>query len=225
MWVHDARRSAANVVGRRDMDHAAVAVTQKGADLVVTGAKGSDAWRHTAHGFVGDDAHAVLVQLTHIAAPTCVMTRAPASRWNSAATAAGRRLARAAAALARRAMHARFDAARHRGARGDESAGAAAAPPSADRNHPAAVARSLPNPLSAAVARVHDASRRAHRARRRLRRSEHLPRFASDNGLSYAFSDPVAVTVLAGASAVASRPARFCCWCPARPTSPTGPPP
>jgi regulation of enolase protein 1 (concanavalin A-like superfamily) len=40
-----------------------VAVTEDGADLLVTAAEGSDAWRHTAYGFVHDDAHALLAPL------------------------------------------------------------------------------------------------------------------------------------------------------------------
>src|SRR4051812_49501321 len=40
-----------------------VAVAEDGADLLVTAAEGSDAWRHTAYGFVHDDAHALLAPL------------------------------------------------------------------------------------------------------------------------------------------------------------------
>jgi regulation of enolase protein 1 (concanavalin A-like superfamily) len=40
-----------------------VAVDEDGADLLVTAAEGSDAWRHTAYGFVHDDAHALLAPL------------------------------------------------------------------------------------------------------------------------------------------------------------------
>ena len=39
------------------------AVTEEGTDLLVTAVEGSDAWRHTAYGFVHDDAHALLTQL------------------------------------------------------------------------------------------------------------------------------------------------------------------
>ncbi|MGY1615440.1 DUF1349 domain-containing protein [Geodermatophilus sp. SYSU D00691] len=42
-----------------------VAVTGDGPDLLVTAAEGSDAWRHTAYGFVHDDAHALLAPLDH----------------------------------------------------------------------------------------------------------------------------------------------------------------
>lgn len=37
-----------------------VAVVEEGTDLLVTAAEGSDAWRHTAYGFVHDDAHALV---------------------------------------------------------------------------------------------------------------------------------------------------------------------
>ncbi len=37
-----------------------VQVSEEGGDLAVTAAEGSDAWRHTAYGFVHDDAHALL---------------------------------------------------------------------------------------------------------------------------------------------------------------------
>ncbi|MGY1815674.1 DUF1349 domain-containing protein [Blastococcus sp. SYSU D00820] len=40
-----------------------VAARADGADLLVTAAEGSDAWRHTAYGFVHDDAHALLAPL------------------------------------------------------------------------------------------------------------------------------------------------------------------
>src|SRR3954454_19332765 len=40
-----------------------VAVSEEGSDLLVTAAEGSDAWRHTAYGFVHDDAHALLAPL------------------------------------------------------------------------------------------------------------------------------------------------------------------
>ena len=40
-----------------------VAVAEDGADLLVTAAPGSDAWRHTAYGFVHDSAHALLAPL------------------------------------------------------------------------------------------------------------------------------------------------------------------
>jgi regulation of enolase protein 1 (concanavalin A-like superfamily) len=40
-----------------------VAATAEGDDLLVTAARGSDAWRHTAYGFVRDDAHALLAPL------------------------------------------------------------------------------------------------------------------------------------------------------------------
>jgi regulation of enolase protein 1 (concanavalin A-like superfamily) len=40
-----------------------VAATEDGGDLLVTAAEGSDAWRHTAYGFVHDDAHALLAPL------------------------------------------------------------------------------------------------------------------------------------------------------------------
>ncbi|MGY1602271.1 DUF1349 domain-containing protein [Geodermatophilus sp. SYSU D00815] len=40
-----------------------VAATEEGPDLLVTAAEGSDAWRHTAYGFVHDDAHALLAPL------------------------------------------------------------------------------------------------------------------------------------------------------------------
>ena len=40
-----------------------VAVADEGGDLLVTAARGSDAWRHTAYGFVHDDAHALLAPL------------------------------------------------------------------------------------------------------------------------------------------------------------------
>jgi regulation of enolase protein 1 (concanavalin A-like superfamily) len=39
------------------------AVVEDGADLLVTAAEGSDAWRHTSYGFVHDDAHALLAPL------------------------------------------------------------------------------------------------------------------------------------------------------------------
>jgi len=42
---------------------APVAATEDGGDLLVTAAEGSDAWRHTAYGFVHDDAHALLAPL------------------------------------------------------------------------------------------------------------------------------------------------------------------
>jgi len=45
-----------------------VAVAEEGPDLLVTAAEGSDAWRHTAYGFVHDDAHALLADLSHAAA-------------------------------------------------------------------------------------------------------------------------------------------------------------
>src|SRR5690242_4054658 len=41
-----------------------VAASEEGPDLLVTAAVGSDAWRHTAYGFVHDDAHALLAGLT-----------------------------------------------------------------------------------------------------------------------------------------------------------------
>ena len=41
-----------------------VAVSEEGPDLLVTAAEGSDAWRHTAYGFVHDDAHALLADLS-----------------------------------------------------------------------------------------------------------------------------------------------------------------
>ncbi|MGY5883619.1 DUF1349 domain-containing protein [Modestobacter lacusdianchii] len=40
-----------------------VAASEDGPDLLVTAAKGSDAWRHTSYGFVHDDAHALLAPL------------------------------------------------------------------------------------------------------------------------------------------------------------------
>jgi len=40
-----------------------VAVAADGSDLLVSAAEGSDAWRHTAYGFVHDDAHALLAPL------------------------------------------------------------------------------------------------------------------------------------------------------------------
>ena len=40
-----------------------VVVSEEGPDLLVTAAEGSDAWRHTAYGFVHDDAHALLAPL------------------------------------------------------------------------------------------------------------------------------------------------------------------
>jgi regulation of enolase protein 1 (concanavalin A-like superfamily) len=72
-----------------------VAVDEDGPDLLVTAAEGSDAWRHTAYGFVHDDAHALLAPLD---APGAVevtfdvdydrqfdqaglMVRADAERW------------------------------------------------------------------------------------------------------------------------------------------------
>src|SRR5215218_4421943 len=45
------------------------AVAGDGPDLLVTAVEGSDAWRHTAYGFVHDDAHALLAPL---AAPGAV---------------------------------------------------------------------------------------------------------------------------------------------------------
>ena len=39
------------------------AVAEDGPDLLVTAVEGSDAWRHTAYGFVHDDAHALLAPL------------------------------------------------------------------------------------------------------------------------------------------------------------------
>ncbi|MCV2392680.1 DUF1349 domain-containing protein [Actinotalea sp. M2MS4P-6] len=39
------------------------AVREDGPDLLVTCVEGSDAWRHTAYGFVHDDAHALLAPL------------------------------------------------------------------------------------------------------------------------------------------------------------------
>jgi regulation of enolase protein 1 (concanavalin A-like superfamily) len=41
-----------------------VAVSEEGPHLLVTAAQGSDAWRHTAYGFVHDDAHLLLATLT-----------------------------------------------------------------------------------------------------------------------------------------------------------------
>ena len=41
------------------------ATAEDGADLLVTAVEGSDAWRHTAYGFVHDDAHALLTPLEH----------------------------------------------------------------------------------------------------------------------------------------------------------------
>ena len=43
---------------------APVAVADDGPELLVTAARGSDAWRHTAYGFVHDDAHALLAPLS-----------------------------------------------------------------------------------------------------------------------------------------------------------------
>ena len=40
-----------------------VATAEDGTDLLGTAAEGSDAWRHTAYGFVHDDAHALLAPL------------------------------------------------------------------------------------------------------------------------------------------------------------------
>ncbi|MEU2350986.1 DUF1349 domain-containing protein [Modestobacter sp. NPDC049651] len=40
-----------------------VSVAGEGPDLLVTAVRGSDAWRHTAYGFVRDDAHALLAPL------------------------------------------------------------------------------------------------------------------------------------------------------------------
>ena len=40
-----------------------LAVSEEGPDLLVTAVEGSDAWRHTAYGFVHDDAHALLAPL------------------------------------------------------------------------------------------------------------------------------------------------------------------
>jgi len=37
------------------------AAVEDGPDLLVTVVEGSDAWRRTSHGFVHDDAHALLV--------------------------------------------------------------------------------------------------------------------------------------------------------------------
>ncbi|MGY1841640.1 MULTISPECIES: DUF1349 domain-containing protein [unclassified Modestobacter] len=42
---------------------APAAVRTDGPDLLVTAVEGSDAWRHTAYGFVHDDAHALLAPL------------------------------------------------------------------------------------------------------------------------------------------------------------------
>src|SRR3954464_4292461 len=42
-----------------------VAASEDGGDLLVTAVEGSDAWRHTAYGFVHDDAHALLAPLEH----------------------------------------------------------------------------------------------------------------------------------------------------------------
>jgi regulation of enolase protein 1 (concanavalin A-like superfamily) len=42
---------------------APVAAVEDGPDLLVTAVEGSDAWRHTAYGFVHDDAHALLAPL------------------------------------------------------------------------------------------------------------------------------------------------------------------
>lgn len=39
------------------------AATERDGDLLVTATAGSDAWRHTAYGFVHDDAHALLAPL------------------------------------------------------------------------------------------------------------------------------------------------------------------
>ena len=39
------------------------AVSEAGPDLLVSAVRGSDAWRHTAYGFVHDDAHALLAPL------------------------------------------------------------------------------------------------------------------------------------------------------------------
>jgi hypothetical protein len=44
------------------------AVAAEGTDLLVTAIEGSDAWRHTAYGFVHDDAHALLAPLPPSAA-------------------------------------------------------------------------------------------------------------------------------------------------------------
>ena len=43
--------------------NAPAAIVEDGPDLLVTAAEGSDAWRHTAYGFVHDDAHALLAPL------------------------------------------------------------------------------------------------------------------------------------------------------------------
>jgi regulation of enolase protein 1 (concanavalin A-like superfamily) len=42
---------------------APAAVSEEGAGLLVTAVEGSDAWRHTAYGFVHDDAHGLLAPL------------------------------------------------------------------------------------------------------------------------------------------------------------------
>ena len=72
-----------------------VAAAEEGVDLLVTAAEGSDAWRHTAYGFVHDDPHALLaplpdpgaVEVTFDVAWDCqfdqagLMVRADAGTW------------------------------------------------------------------------------------------------------------------------------------------------
>jgi len=51
-----------------------VAVATEGTDLLVTAVEGSDAWRHTAYGFVHDDAHALRAPLPTTAAVEVTFT-------------------------------------------------------------------------------------------------------------------------------------------------------
>ena len=61
-----------------------VAARRDGGDLLVTAAKGSDAWRHTCYGFVHDDAHALLAPLTGSAAVEVTFTAALADQFDQA---------------------------------------------------------------------------------------------------------------------------------------------
>ena len=66
-----------------------VAVSEEGPDLLVTGAEGSDARRHTADGFVHDDGHAPLAALPD---PGAVVTLGR-SEWSVAPFPAGAHVA------------------------------------------------------------------------------------------------------------------------------------
>ena len=61
-----------------------VAVDHDGPDLLVTAAQGSDAWRHTAYGFVHDDAHGLLSPLPAEAAVEVTFTAAFTDQFDQA---------------------------------------------------------------------------------------------------------------------------------------------